>query len=336
MTHQTPRPAHPQAILTLPLYVQNANMVTSPLTWGFPAPSAFTGFVHALGLRLAAHPAFSDLILDGVGILCHDFQPQTSTPAGKHTHVLNLTRNPLDKDGSTAAIIEEGRAHLEVTLLIGLRGKALVYQSSKDARKALAADILAQALSMRLAGGSLFPSHSPRRKFAMIDDLPQDEESIQKLTRSIRHRFLPSFALKARHDLLASRVAELAIHHPEATPLDALLDLSRLNIECTADDRDPGKGIWTVKRKPGWLVPLPVGYAAISALYPAGHVKNTRDANTPFRFVESILTIGEWTSPHRLTDLRELLWYHHADVEAGLYQCTQPFQNLTHSTTAHV
>ena len=40
-------------LLILPrLQIQNANAISGPLTWGFPAPTAFTGFVHALERRL--------------------------------------------------------------------------------------------------------------------------------------------------------------------------------------------------------------------------------------------------------------------------------------------
>ena len=71
----------------------------------------------------------------------------------------------------------------------------------------------------------------------------------------------------------------------------------------------------------GWLVPIPVGYSALSELYKAGEVQNARDPNVPFRFVESMYSIGEWSSPHRLASLSELLWSSHADHEAGIYRC---------------
>lgn len=94
----------PEALLLLPrLSIQNANAISSPLTWGFPSPGAFTGFVHALQRRVGIS---LDIELDGVGIVCHRFEAQISQPAGKRTKVFNLTRNPLNRDGSTAAIVE--------------------------------------------------------------------------------------------------------------------------------------------------------------------------------------------------------------------------------------
>jgi len=113
----------PEALLLLPrLRVQNANALSGPLTWGFPAVTAFTGFVQALELKLREA---LDIQLAGVAIVCHHHQAQTSVPAGKRTRVFHLTRNPVGKDGATAAIVEEGRIHLDVSLLIGVSGTAL-------------------------------------------------------------------------------------------------------------------------------------------------------------------------------------------------------------------
>ena len=111
------------------------------------------------------------------------------------------------------------------------------------------------------------------------------------------------------------------------TALDALLDLSALHWDCKKisgehDQEGNEKIHWQIRSRPGWLVPIPVGYAAISPLYPPGEVKNARDKTVPFRFVESVYSLGQWISPHRVEDIRSLLWYHQADPEAGLYCCT--------------
>jgi CRISPR-associated protein Csy1 len=56
-----------------------------------------------------------DLDMVGVGIINHHYQAQTN---GDYVQRFNLSRNPLNKDGSTAAIVEEGRIHLELSLVI--------------------------------------------------------------------------------------------------------------------------------------------------------------------------------------------------------------------------
>jgi CRISPR-associated protein Csy2 len=333
------KPERFEAVLLLPrLRVQNANAISSPLTWGFPPPSAFTGFAHALQRRLNSQGL--DLRFGGVGIACHQFEPQTFQPPGRYTQVFNLTRNPLDKDGNTQAIVEEGRTHMEVSLLITVSGDDCPLNDEQC--KALAAKVLHQAEGMRLAGGSIL--HNPRRGKhpAQWIDWPTNREGQTSAFAQLRRHLAPGFVLVSRAQLLADHVSALQKERADSTALDALLDLCALHYTpptlTTADaEIDTGEGDesadvqavnlptvaskdWTVsRRKPGWLVPLPVGYAAISQLYAPGEVKNARDNDTAFRFVESVLSLGEWVGPHRIKNLHDLLWRHHAQPEAGLY-----------------
>ena len=109
----------PQALLILPhLRVQNANAISSPLTHGFPSMTAFLGLMWALERKLEVHDL--PLALDSVGVVCHDFDEQTTE--GGYVKTFRLTRNPIDKDGGTAAIVEEGRMHMEITLVFGVSG----------------------------------------------------------------------------------------------------------------------------------------------------------------------------------------------------------------------
>lgn len=343
-----------EALLLLPrLRVQNANAVSSPMTWGFPAPSAFTGFVHALELRLNAMG--KKLQFGGVGMICHQFDPQVFKPPGRRTQVFRLTRNPVDKDGNTSAIVEEGRAHLEVSLLLTVSGEGCPF-TDEDC-KTLATEILACAEGMRLAGGSLLP-HPMRQKYpAHWVNWPQLLDERRAQWRKLRRRLMPGFVLVSREQLLAQHLQALQKAQPEAAPplnaLDALLDLCRLNIgpestppsDSSADssaDVETGSAAntpvtWTVRRPyPGWLVPLPVGYAAVSALYVPGSVKNARDETVPFCFVESVLSLGEWVSPHRISTVTELLWHHHAQPEVGLYRTSNSYSSSIDTPTPNV
>ncbi len=303
------------ALVLLPhLKVQNANAISGPLTWGFPSPTAFAGFAHALERKFAAELAEG---FAGVGIICHHFEPQVFQPPGRRTQVFRLTRNPVGKDGGTLALVEEGRAHMEVSLLIAVRD----YKSEGDG-KDLAERLHHAAQGMRLAGGSLLHQEGKRYQ-AQWWPLAGDVEGDTRIFRRLRRRLLPGFALVLRDDLLVGHLAEMRATQPESNALDALLDLSRLNIEpvvSQADEADvPVK--WEIRRKPGWLVPLPIGYAGISPLYAPGEVENARDAATPFRFVESLYSLGEWVSPHRLNDLSQLLWTQETDAANGIYRC---------------
>lgn len=311
----------PEALLLLPrLRVQNANAISGPLTWGFPAVTAFTGFVHALQRQLSQD---MDIALDGVAIVCHNHQAQTSQPAGKRTQVFHLTRNPVGKDGSTSAIVEEGRMHLEVSLLIGVSGMAL-YDGMQD-EKTIAQRAWDTALGMRLAGGSLLPPTWKQSERSQATLEVWDEQVSRKLAR----RLLPGFALIPRHDLLTRHTAILREQDASLTSLDALLDLTRLNVDPpgSTDENGEPREAWQVRQRTGWLVPIPLGYRSLSAHAP-GSVRNARDREVPFHFVESLYGLGEWRSPLRFADIRQLLWYHQAEPDAGLFRCNTPFLDL--------
>ena len=306
-------------LILLPrLRVQNANAISGPLSWGFPSPTAFTGFVHALERKLKQSGQLSDAFA-GVGIICHHFEPQVSQPAGRRHKVFCLSRNPVGKDGGAPATIEEGRAHLEISLLIAVRD----YFSDTEGQY-LAEDLQNAAYAMRLAGGS--PLYRPGKRYAaswhtVAGNVADDTTTFRKL----RRRLLPGFALVQRDDLLKAHLAEMRQTAPASTALDALLDLSRLNFEpvvTPASEASKADTVdWQIRKKPGWLVPLPIGYAGISDLYEPGQVANTRDASTPFRFVESLYSLGEWVSPHRIQCFEQLLWTQEADAEKGIYRC---------------
>lgn len=314
-------------LLILPrLQVQNANAISGPLTWGFPSPTAFTGFAHALERRLKQEGLLSQGF-GGVGILCHGFAPQVAQPAGKRTRVFSLSRNPVStrkdadkfiREGTPPAIVEEGRAHMEVSLLIAVKDE---FFETEGVEFVKAAAHVVQG--MRLAGGSILPTRPGARHAARWQSLPDHLEGQLKSFASLRRHLLPGFALVQRPDLLAAHLAEM---EAPATALDALLDLVRLNVEPVATNPEKPENVeWQVRKRPGWLVPLPIGYAGISQLYPPGEVENPRDEATPFRFVESLYSLGQWIGPHRLTELQQLLWHTESDADAGLYRCVNRY-----------
>lgn len=315
--------ADTHGLLILPrLQVQNANAISGPFTWGFPSPTAFTGFAHALQRRLMADPEIRESGefqrgFGGVGIICHDFAHQTSQPARRHHRVFCLSRHPVGRDGQPTALIEEGRAHFEITLAIAVRDELSQYGGQR------LTEIAQQHVQgMRLAGGSPLPRRSGRRYDAQWWLVPDALEEQIKQFRRLRRQWLPGFVLVQREDRLAQRLAELRVEQPDATALDALLDLCRLNIEPAGPNPDkPSETRWELRKRPGWLVPIPIGYAGISPCYPAGHVRNARDPTVPFQFVESLYSLGEWIAPSRLNDLQHLFWYPDTDTERGLYHC---------------
>jgi len=326
-----------KALLVLPrLRIQNANAISSPLTWGFPAITAFTGLMTALERRLGPQ---AGIAFYGVGVICHSFEPQVTH--GGYTRSFNLTRNPVLQDGSTAAIVEEGRVHLDITLVFDV--ELALSQSGEAERAELAVHIGELMAGMRVAGGSVMPAlpgmfrNPPRPQLTLLADEPEARtRQFQRLSR----RWLPGFVLVSRDDLLQARLLELQTTQPGATLLDAWLDLSRLNYRATrnpAIDEKTGATQetieWNLDARAGWLVPMPVGFAPLTALYPPGAVAGARDARVPFQFVESVYSIGQWISPHRLSDIDQLMWLPSHDPETGLYRCVNAFRPATFSAS---
>ena len=318
MSEDFPRFTH---LLVLPhLRIQNANAISSPLTHGFPSMTAFLGLLWALERK--AHKAGIALEFNAIGVTSHDWQEQVSD--GGFVKSFRLTRNPVDKDGSTAAIVEEGRIHLELSLVIAVHAEHWDTQA-QAADLAAITDLLA---GMRVAGGTLLPTARPdsRRHRPWLADFTGNSGDKRKAFRELCVRLLPGSALVARDELIDARLALMQTENPQATRLDAWLSLSRINWRYQPGEKD-GKGEWLNDRKDqGWIVPIPVGYGALGELHPAWAVANARDATTPFRFVESLYSVGEWISPHRLHSPQQLLWYADSRPDDGLYRCRNDYR----------
>lgn len=322
------KPEH-WALLVLPrVRVQNANAISSPMTWGFPAMTAFLGLMTGLERRLGPD---SGIFFKAVGVVCHDFEAQVTTGGGNR--VFHLTRNPVCADGSTPAIVEEGRVHLELTLVFSVQ---LASAHLGDAERQALADRMAHELAgMRLAGGSVMPPlpSGRQRSPKPFLELEAQGEAAGRQMRKFARVCLPGFALVSRHDLLAQRLADMKVADPQATVLEAWLDLSRWNHR--AVQTEDGKVTWQTDKRPGWTVPIPVGYTALSELHAPGSVARARDAKTPFRFVETIWSMGQWISPHRLKSVDDLLWYARTEGEAQTtYRCCNDYTTTAETAAA--
>lgn len=304
-------------LLVLPrIKITNANLISGPLTYGFPAMTAFLGVTH----NLERH--FPDLpyTFVGTGVVCHRFTPQASRSGYMYT--LHLNRFPVDAKGESASFVEDGRVHLDVSLVVGVRWRDNAYVTQDEGER-LAAALLEAVQGMRVAGGSVIACSAK----PIWQEMPAYEQEQAERFRPVCRRLMPGFALVDRSDLLRPRVEALRQQKPDASALDALLDICALHSEPHTGDDDAC--VWkTFRRQPGWIVPIPVGYRAISPLYAAGEVKNARDDVTPFRFVESIASLGEWKSPHRLHLPQELLWTYQANAHDGVYRCVSLAQSL--------
>ena len=298
--------------------VENANAI-SGLTWGFPAITNFLGFVHALSRRL---PRELEITLTGCGVICHSHHVQAYQPRGWGDHVFGLTRNPLTSKGISPSFSEEGRMHMEISLIIPVD---IDFEEIETDVEEVCQLIKQLVFSQRMAGGSIISIGSVE-----LEEPPVDEEDLKIYSKKWFRKLLPGFALVQRSDLMAEHFRQCRDNNPDFEALDAWLDFSAL--KCRADIPDDSDGEqkeikWHYLPKPakGWLVPIPIGYRGISDLYQPGEVARTRDKSTPFRFVESVYSIGEWLSPHRLENVNQMFWRYSAEPDSGWYLCKNSY-----------
>ena len=284
-------------ILLIPrIKIHNANALSSPYTIGFPAMTAWLGAVHALEHKLKA-AKFNDLQFKSMGVVCHKLDLQTYKGDGDYVHSIIGTGNPLDKSGKRPSFIEEARCHLDVSLII-----EFTYKGLDEDELVQAVDHLLKG-HMKIAGGDIISFSPPE----LHDDY--NEARQRKLIRKL----MPGYCLLERRDLMLNGMTD------GLDGIDAMLDYLQVTHHCEIGDNE--KVQWTSTRKEkGWIIPIATGFQGITEL---GTAENQRDPDTSHRFAESIVTLGEFVMPHRITDLDNILWHYHADFENNLYLCQQ-------------
>jgi CRISPR-associated protein Csy2 len=289
-------------ILLIPhIQIQNANALSSPYTIGFPAMTAWLGAVHAFQRHLN-QDGMPDLQFNSAAVVCHSFDLKTYKGRGDFVNSIVGTGNPLDKNGNRPSFIEEARCHLTISLVIEYQGLSV-----DDHDEALNKMNNTLHSRMKIAGGDILGFDNP--ELLKIDGT--------KELGGLRRRLMPGYVLIERRDLMKA-----AMEH-EQDALDAMLD--HLKIMHRSEEDEKGNVTWNSRRKePGWIVPIATGFHGITEL---GQAKNQRDPDTPHRFAESIVTLGEFIMPYRVNDLNEILWHYHTDQENNLYICQQNMEN---------
>lgn len=288
-------------ILIKNIKVQNANALSSAFTIGFPAVTAFMGFMHGLQRKINTFEGFSDVIFESLIICCHKFKIHTYKGNKDYNRSIVGTANPLTKDGKRPSFIEEGRCNFTVSLIIKTNDS--INSDNADELETLISKLIQK---MKIAGGDVLSLGNINCRKV---DTSNDSES-KKLMTSL----MPGYVLVERRDLIEKSMKE------GKDALDSLLEYLSLNSTCIK--KDNGEVEWETKRKElGWLVPIAVGFQGISTLAEKGKTICQRDPNYCHRFAESIVTLGEFKMPYRVS-LDEAEWqYDKYDEKNNLYKC---------------
>ena len=303
-------------LLLIPhIKIHNANALSSSYTIGFPAMTAWLGAAHALQRQL--NEKGFNLKFDATAVISHRCDVQTFRGNGDFVSSIIGTANPLDKTGSRSAFIEEARCHLDVSLLIEVN--QLGADDEADFLEATAHLLNAK---MKISGGDIKTFDTP--------EIMLSETGNEKDRATIIRKLMPGYAIVERRELMLEGQAQ----GKDAT--DALLDYLAIYHHCELDEND--NVIWHSHRlayqdRPaGWIVPIATGFQGISDL---ATVKNQRSQDTPHRFAESIVTLGEFRMPYRFDNIEDMFWRYHYDKANSLYLCQQAqFSNSAQSPSS--
>ena len=288
-------------ILVLPhVEVHEANSWSSPYTSGFPSVAAFGGAVHALQRRINE---FTDckINLSGFGIISHNFSCRQYREKDFGDVSIVSSANPLDKNGERPSFVPEIKCCMNISLLCEIDEITSVDESLPK----VVQDVLRNGF--RIASGEVVSFRDPY--IASVSSDAKDKNFLRYIVKKL----MPGYALIDRRELMIQGMEQ------GQDALDVLLDYVSVNVR-----EDHGKLVLDRKEK-GWLVPISVGYAGISQL---GTAINQRDPKTPHRFVESVISLGEFKMIHHFNNIDELLWRSdYSDKELGLYGYKQSVEN---------
>ena len=282
--------------LLLPhLEIHNANAISSNYIIGFPAMTAWLGSVHALERKIRLSAGFADVSFGGTGIIVHNYQMHAYRLKGNINNSLAITANPLKKKGKDferPPIIPEGRIDMDVSILVDVTGiDATRELELKNA-------VLQLIPTMHWAGGDVTKVFDKTE----IEIYSLDDDSPQQYRRLVRR------------DLLLNCSDNETCNKCDA--MDSLLDLVQVHEVAELDESKKVIGWNKRRKKAGWLVPLAVGYKAIS---PVDRVLNQRDRSYEHQFVESVVTLGEFKPLYRIKNIDDLIWQYQCDN--NLYVC---------------
>jgi CRISPR-associated protein Csy2 len=310
--------------------VQNANSIAG-FTWGFPAITGFLGFTHALNRKISQQfDGEYDTALTGCSVVSHKYQNKVHQPKQYADFEFTQSRNPpvleKNKNGKKVPVIEEGKMNLTVSLVIELDKQLLL---TDELIKKFEITVLDYCYQLRLAGGAIL--NIKQAKLLSANTNEQNATMLKKIKRLT----MPGFVMFERSAYLQEHYQELLAKNDESeddqpTLFDAWLDFCALKSKAmpklAEDQTQPNAETdadWQYQPKPknGYLVPLMTGYKAISKVYGAGQVANTRDKTTSSCFVEAIHSVGEWKSVHSLNSIDSAIWRYHHDGQ--WYLCRQ-------------
>ena len=308
---------------------KDVNAISGSLIYGTPALTATAGFVHNINRQIQALPEsevgvavdLKEIQLEDFMIIAHQCEPKIYREHSGQDYTFLLKKAPLTRSGANPPIIEEGRLDYLSSLVIRFKTSELL---SKEQQEALGKAIKKLIPTLRLAGGTIA---SIRGAWVFNNNELASREILQKIGFG--------YVLLSQEKLLEELVTEgdgSAVLNESKTQkdgLDYLLDTARIYYHPPKDDNSRWT-IQTLQQGRGWLVPLMVGYQAISDVISSGELKEVRNPKYESQFVEPIYSLGKWVLTYRLLNdpnqkFEQLFW--NTATSDALYLVQQEFED---------
>lgn len=273
--------------LLLPkLSIQKATIFQPDIISGAMMPTALAGFAHKFGIDLTIRLG-EPVRTTGVALVVHDYR--------EHDGQARFPAPGPKAENAPDAF--DLRADLVVSLVLEL-------ECAEESRSEIATAARSLCIAASLAGGKVFTE-----KNATYGVYSNQNEVLRALGNGA--------VLFDRAEMLADRIEET-----RSDPLDALLDLIEFVPVHTDDD---GRVTWG-RRRPGWIVPVVVGYQAINAPVVRPGTR-ANDRSTPHVYAESVYSLAEYRS------LSAIL---HENDDEPLDGAIWRYKHVVNSSTFHV
>lgn len=183
------------------------------------------------------------------------------------------------------------KGDIETPLLPELKANFTLHLAIKsEDENASSIDELEQALPsllVKFAGGSIFPSQTPRYTKKMVSF-----GSIDDLNGWLVSRPRAQFVADSAVSLIDERIDD------DHDQLDTFLRL--LSVHRVSDEK--GHSYWERQHAQGWLIPLEIGYAGTHE--PVVNRPAARDSQTPCVVAIPLLSLGQCVSGRRLASAK--------------------------------
>ncbi|MEF1337220.1 type I-F CRISPR-associated protein Csy2, partial [Vibrio rotiferianus] len=177
-------------LLVLPkLQVQKANAFSSAYSVGFPAMTAWHGFVHALE-RLLNQSGF-DIQLPQLGVVTYGVDVHRHKDRGDRIYSLKDQGKPLKSDASRPSAVESATCDLTVTVIAKIQGEYDEQLLIKTVQRLL-------LTKLRCCSGVIVNNHKP-----WLKEIASDSDWFW-----LRRILMPGQAIISRQDLLQTSMEQ--------------------------------------------------------------------------------------------------------------------------------